>query len=278
MMQVSVSSYSFSKLNKEPVELIELAKELGFAAIEYIDVDYDTACALREESERVELPIICYTVGADFLQAESVEAEVQRLCEQVDIAEALGVSVMRHDGTRGFASPQNNHMGFAQALTPLARGCRQVTEYAATKGITTTIENHGFFCQDSARVASLIGAVGHSNFGALVDIGNFCCADEDPAKATGNLAAMAKHVHAKDFHIKPGSGQHPGEGWFESRGGNYLRGAIVGHGNVPVGQCLGNLKRAGYDGYVSIEFEGMEDCLMALRIGRESLQKIINSL
>ena len=272
-MKISVSSYSFGQLKRESVELIGLAKELGFSAIEYTDVPSEIAPLLREESEAQGLPIICYTVGADFLRAESLEGEIQRLCGQVDTAVALGATMMRHDATKGFDGPRAAYQGFAQALPPLARGYRAVTEYAAVKGIATTVENHGFFCQDSSRVAALIGAVGHPNFGALVDLGNFLCADEDPAKATGNLAAMAKHVHAKDFHVKSGGCDNPGEGWFKSRGGNYLRGAIIGHGEVPIRQCLSNLKRAGYDGYVSIEFEGMEDCLKGLRIGRENLER-----
>ena len=276
-MQISVSSYSFSKMNSSPVERLRLAKELGFAAIEFTEVDIQTAKRLREESERLHFPIICYTVGADFLQAESIEAEALRLCGQVDIAQALGVHLMRHDASRGFQPFRAAHSSFAEALPLLAKGCRMVTEYAAEKSVITMVENHGFFCQDSERIAALVGAVSHPNFGALADIGNFTCADEDPAVATGNIAALALHVHAKDFHIKPGTGDNPGKGWFQSRGGNYLRGAIIGHGNVPVRQCLGNLKRAGYNGYVSIEFEGMEDCGQALKLGRENLERFIAS-
>ena len=274
-MQISVSSYSFAQLKKDPVELIGLARELGFAAIEYTEVDMKTALRLREESERAGLPIICYAVGADFLQAKNVEAEAERLYRQVDIAAILGAHMMRHDASQGFQPFQAAHCGFAQALPELARGCRMVTEYAADKSVITLVENHGFFCQDSARVTALVGAVSHPNFAALVDIGNFLCADEDPAKAVGSLAPMALHVHAKDFHVKSGAEDNPGEGWFLSRGGNYLRGAIVGHGSVPVRQCLAGLKRVGYDGYVSIEFEGMEDCLTALRIGRENLNQCL---
>jgi len=274
-MQISVSSYSFSKMNTDPIQRLRLAKQLGFAAIEFTEVDMDTALRLREESERLEFPIICYTVGADFFQAESIEEEARRLYGQADIAQALGVHMMRHDATRGFQPFRAAHASFAEALPLLARGCRQVTEYAAEKSVITMVENHGFFCQDSERVAALVGAVSHPNFGALVDIGNFTCADEDPAAATGNIAALALHVHAKDFHIKPGSGDDPGHGWFKSRGGNYLRGAIIGHGNVPVRQCISNLKRAGYDGYVSIEFEGMEDCEQALEIGLENLTAML---
>jgi len=275
-MQISVSSYSFSKMNSSPIERLRLAKALGFAAIEFTDVDMDTALRLREESERLGFPIICYTVGADFLRASSIEEEAERLYGQVDIAQVLGVHLMRHDATKGFPPLRAAHSSFNEAIPMLAQGCRLVTEYAAEKSVMTMVENHGHFCQDSARVAALVGAVSHPNFGALVDIGNFLCADEDPAIATGNIAALALHVHAKDFHVKPGAGDEPGHGWFRSRGGNFLRGAIIGHGSVPVRQCLGNLRRAGYDGYVSIEFEGMEDCVEALRIGRENLETIIN--
>ena len=53
---------------------------------------------------------------------------------------------------------------------------------------------------------------------------------------------------------------------------------ILGHGNVPVYQCLRILKQSGYDGYVSIEFEGMEDNLPALEIGLENLKTYIAML
>ena len=120
-----------------------------------------------------------------------------------------------------------------------------------------------------------MNAVGHPNFGTLIDMGNFYCADEDAGKAVGRLARYAFHAHAKDFHIKPGTAFHPGEGWFMSRGGNFLRGAIIGHGDVPLLQALRALKRSGYDGVLSIEFEGMEDVLNALRIGVANLRRLV---
>ena len=35
------------------------------------------------------------------------------------------------------------------------------------------------------------------------------------------------------------------------------------------------LKKSGYDGYISIEFEGMEDVLEAIQIGLENLKLYI---
>ncbi|MBR6058397.1 MAG: hypothetical protein IKP58_09555, partial [Victivallales bacterium] len=63
--------------------------------------------------------------------------------------------------------------------------------------------------------------------------------------------------------------------WFQSRAGNYLRGAIIGHGNVPVAQCVRNLIQKGYDGVLSIEFEGMEDVLTGIAIGQENLRRFV---
>lgn len=67
----------------------------------------------------------------------------------------------------------------------------------------------------------------------------------------------------------------PGEGFFRSRNGNYLRGAIVGQGDVPLRHCLSALKAAGYEGSIAIEFEGMEDCLTGLRIGLANLRRAL---
>jgi sugar phosphate isomerase/epimerase len=53
-----------------------------------------------------------------------------------------------------------------------------------------------------------------------------------------------------------------------------LRGAIVGHGDIDMWKVIEIVKRSGYDGYVSIEFEGMEDCRLGSRIGMENARRI----
>ena len=287
-MQIGVSSYSYSRLVRsgamKQIEVIRAAKDGGFDVIEFSTIlkpENQTlatfAEALREEARQVGIPIANYTIGADFLNGSNgdLKAEIERVKGEVDIAAILGAPGMRHDATGGYPAGAVGPRGFDDALPRLAEGCRAVTEYAATKGIRTMVENHGFFCQDSVRVEKLMNAVGYANFGALLDMGNFYCADEDAGQAVGRLARYAFHAHAKDFHIKPGSSFHPGEGWFMSRGGNFLRGAIIGHGDVPLLQALRALKRSGYDGVLSIEFEGMEDVLNALRIGVANLRRLV---
>lgn len=285
-MKIGVSSYSFQQLissgKETQLSIMKLAKEIGFDGIEFIDLspengmsEAEYAALLKEESEKLSLPITAYTISANLLSDAGLDAEVERICRKVDIAEILGAKVMRHDAAWGMPENMKKSAGFEQILPVLADGCRRVTEYAQTKGIVTCIENHGFFCQDSERVEKIITSVGNPNFGVLLDIGNFCCVDENSAHATGRLAPFIKHVHAKDFHIKNGNGLNPGKGFFKSRGGNYLRGSIIGHGDIPVMQCISIAKASGYDGYVSIEFEGLENCLDGIKIGFENLKNMI---
>ena len=284
-MKICVSSYSFQPMLKSgeisQFGLIKKVKEMGFDGIEFTDLspenglsEREYAQMLREESERLNLPIVNYTIGAELIN-RPLDEECERLFGKVDVAAILGASGMRHDATGGFEGAKGRFCGFDQALPTLIEGCRRVTEYAAEKGISTMVENHGFFAQDSDRVEKLVTGVANENFGLLVDIGNFACADDPSDKAVGRVAKYAKYVHVKDFHIKSGSEPDPGRGFFRSRAGNYLRGAIIGHGNIPVAQCIGILKRAGYDGYVSIEFEGIEQTLKGIEIGLENLRRYV---
>jgi sugar phosphate isomerase/epimerase len=287
-MKIGVSSYSFSRLVQSgalaQIDVIQKAKEIGFDVIEFSTIKVpegktlpEFAADLRAEAQAVGMEIVNYTIGADFLRGSqgNLTAEIERVQREVDVAAILGTPGMRHDATFGWPADHIGPKSFDAALPRLAEGCRAVTEYAASKGIKTMVENHGFFCQESFRVEKLITAVDHPNFGVLVDMGNFLCADEEPASAVARLMPFAFHCHAKDFHVKPGTDVAPGKGWFQSRAGNYLRGAIIGHGNVPVLQCLKVLQRDGYGGVLSIEYEGIEDVLLGIQIGHDNLRRMV---
>ena len=287
-MRIGVSSYSYTRAVREGrLEFLDIpakAKEQGFDVLEFAgfclpegETPLSFAPKVREVCEAVKMPTANYTISADFLRGSGGDwkAEAERLKDEVRVARILGAPGMRHDATAGFPDGYKGPKGFDDALPALSQGCRMVAEFAADQGLKTMVENHGFFCQDSARVEKLVNAVNHPNFGVLIDMGNFLCADEDPADAVGVLMPYAFHCHAKDFHVKSGSAPNPGQGWFQSRAGNYLRGSIIGHGDVPVTQCLRVMKRAGYDGVLSIEFEGMEDPVQSVAVGLENLRRYV---
>ena len=280
-MKICVSTYSYGNYLKENgiMWIIEKTAEMGFDGIEFVhaewtnDLDLDIARACREKCDEVGLEVASFCIGADFINNYNDE-DVNTLHRAVDFAAALGAPLMRHDITSGIRGKKHS-IGYDDALEIVVPRIRALADYAASMGVGTMTENHGYFSQDVLRVEKLINTVAHDNFGALVDIGNFMCADEDPVKSVSILAPYAKHVHAKDFYYKSGNEIAPGEGWFRTRALNYLRGAIIGHGDCKAWQSVQILKKAGYDGYISVEFEGAEDKLTGIRIGRDNLERFI---
>lgn len=285
-MKTSVSSYSFRsmmiKYGDTHLTIIEKAKKLGYDAIEFTDLkvpegqtEIEFARAVKAEAQRVGIEISGYSVSADLLSGSGgdLEKEIERIKAKVDVAEALGTKLMRHDATFSFFNNERGYKGFINVLDRLARGCREITEYAKTKGIRTTVENHGFFCQDSDRVELLVNTVADENFGIQLDLGNFLCVDENPAIAVGRCAPYAFNLHIKDFIFKNGEEGCPDAAFMQTRGGNYIRGTVVGHGVVPIRQCIAIMKKAGYDGYVTLEFEGVEDLNFALQQGLINMKR-----
>ncbi len=283
-MKISVSSYSFAGYTNNgrmtQLDCIAKAKEMGFDAIEFTEIDgkdqheqLENAGKLRAEADKLGFPIIAYTIGASLYKPTEEEriAEVERLKKELDIASVLGAKLLRHDvcyelGKTGAAR------SFDMMLPCIAKSAREITEYAQTLGIRTCSENHGYIAQDSDRVERLFNAVGHDNYGLLVDMGNFICADEDPALAVSRVAPYAIHVHVKDMLVR---NEKVGDCVCPTRGGRYFCGTVVGEGDIPIGRCLDILKFAGYDGYLSIEFEGKGDCIDGIARGLSNLKGML---
>lgn len=287
-MKTSVSSYSYHKLLKDGkmdlFQVMDKTKAFGFDAIEFTEFKApegmtlaEFAAQLRAYAERIGLAISSYTVGANFLQND-VAAEVARIKGEVDIAAILGVPVMRHDVFYKYPDSYKGVRTFDAVIPIIAPAIREVSEYAATKGIVTMSENHGFIAQDADRLLKLFTAVNCPNYRFLCDIGNFICADEDCAVSVGKLKDLIAHVHVKDFFIRSGMEPDPGKGWFQTRAGNFVRGTVFGQGNIPTLQCLRIIKKSGYDGYVSLEFEGMEEPLQSIEIGLDNLKRYLAML
>ncbi|WP_138754305.1 sugar phosphate isomerase/epimerase family protein [Paenibacillus sinopodophylli] len=231
---------------------------------------------IKAQAKESGIELSNYAVGANFsgLDEEQFAAEIDCLKHEVDIAAALGVRKMRHD----VASSSNLSItNFLMELPRLAKACQMIADYAAPLGITTSVENHGYYMQDSDRVQALVSLVDRPNFKTTLDIGNFLCVDENPYAAVRNNIGLASMVHVKDFYYRPAS-DYPGEGWFKSKSGNWLRGAIVGHGDIAIHKVLGLVKESGYDDFISIEFEGLEDCRLGTRLGFEFVKRAWSEL
>ncbi|WP_339285048.1 sugar phosphate isomerase/epimerase [Paenibacillus sp. FSL R5-0486] len=284
-MKVGLSTYSLQQaLDRKELNVPDAIRWIADQGGEHVEIvpmgfslidNPELIDEIKAVAKEVGIDISNYAIGANFAvqeDAEALEQEIQNVMRHVDVAAALGVKLMRHD-VAFRPAPEGTVAQFEIDLTVLVKACQRIADYAADFGITTSVENHGYYVQSSERIQRLLHETARSNFKTTLDVGNFLCVDEDPVSAVKNNIPYASIVHAKDFYWRP-SYRNPGEGWFQTSHGNYLRGAIVGHGDIDMPKVFRVLKKSGYDGYISVEFEGMEDCKTASRIAMENVRRL----
>ena len=283
-MKIGLSSYSLSRAigsgNMGILEAIGWIANEGGEHIEIVPGAFDIHAekmperiAARAKEEGID--VSSYTIGANFLQpdAKARAKEVARVKSEVDIAARLGVRFMRYDaGWRPI--PEATVENFEKDLPFVADGCREVADYAAQYGITCSVENHGYHFQGAERVTRLVNLVNRPNYRTTMDVGNFVCADDDPVSAVRTNIRIASFIHFKDFFRRTAGNPPVGEGWSRTKGGNYIRGTIVGHGDVELRPIVKIIKESGYDGYVSVEFEGREDCIWGCHVSLANTKQL----
>lgn len=288
MLKIGLSSYSLSgAINAGEMDILGAIKWISENGGEHMELSPGKLVLagndglvkeIVKQAKDCGIALSSYTIGANFITEteESFQKEIKRIKSEVDIAAALGVKRMRHDA--GSRPPADSTVAnFEKDLPKLVEACRTVADYAKKYGIVTSVENHGYHVQGSERVHRLVLAVDRENFRTTVDIGNFLCADEDPISAVKNNIKLASMVHFKDFYRRPPHSDL-GEGWFPSKAGYFLRGSIVGQGDIDIPSVVKIIKNSGYDGFVSIEFEGMEDCRTGSKIGLQNLRRYFGTL
>ncbi|SDN04988.1 Sugar phosphate isomerase/epimerase [Paenibacillus sp. yr247] len=285
-MKIGLSTYSLLNALKSGemtvLDAVQWIADNGGEHMEMVPYGYTLidnpalADAIREKAAFVGIELSNYSMPADFIQEteEAFEEEMKRVKQHVDIVRRLGVKHMRHDVTAFTIPPEKMTIQwFENSLPLIIKGSRIIADYAEQFGITTTIENHGFSVQASDRVQRVLQAVDRPNFKTTLDIGNFMCVDENPIIGVMKNLPYASLIHFKDFYFRPYD-EHPGDGvWFKTAHGNFLRGAIVGHGDIPIRKIVKLIKQSGYDGNITVEFEGMEECKAASKIAMDNLRR-----
>ena len=284
-MKIGLSSYSLSRaIASGQLGILEAIDWIANAGGEHMEVVPGGAwdihvpglpAKLVARAKEAGIDLSSYTIGANFIQpdADARAKEVARLKSEVDIAGELGVKFMRYDaGYRPI--PEATVENFEKDLPVVADCCREVAAYAAKYGITCSVENHGYHFQNCERVHRLVDMVGLPNYRTTLDVGNFLCADGDPVASVKTNIGIASFIHFKDFFLRTAGNPPIGEGWSRTKGGHYLRATVIGHGSVELVPIVRIIKESGYDGYVSIEFEGKEDCLWACKVGLDNAKQL----
>ncbi|WP_434741247.1 sugar phosphate isomerase/epimerase family protein [Micromonospora sp. SH-82] len=208
-------------------------------------------------------------VPADLLGPDA-QKHMERVKRHIDVAAALDITLFRHDVAK-WAHRAKDVADFEALMPRMVAVCKEIAQYAAQYGITTSVENHGLLMNGGERVRRLIHLVDEPNFKTTLDVGNFMSVDENPVVAVAENAPYASIVHLKDFYVRS---QFPGDGWHHTFGGTYLLGSIVGYGDLDMRRIVQGVLAAGYDGFVSIEFEGIEECLMANTVGLANTKRL----
>jgi len=287
-MKIGASTYSLGKaMTAGTLDVMGAFEWLAEKGADHIEIvprremfwfadSPEVVAAMAAKAKEVGLEISCYTFGASFIDKtpEEFDAEVERVKGEIDHAAGLGTRLVRHDVAFRPAG-KNSDEQFEKDLPLFVDACGRLADYAATKGITTMIENHGFHVQGAKRVLRIHEDVGRDNFKLLIDTGNFFAIEfENTLNAIKQCAPFAGMVHVKDHHIRKGP-QEPADAWRDRGNDFYTQAAIAGDGDIGIEQAIGYLKDAGYDGYLSLEYEGPEEACHANQKGMENLRRIL---
>ena len=113
-----------------------------------------------------------------------------------------------------------------------------VCAYGAERGVTPIMETNGVLA-DSAMMRRFMDGIESDNKGVLWDVHHpYRFFEETPETTFANLGSLVKHVHVKD------SLKINGE----------IKYKMMGYGDVPVMQAMDELKKSGYDGFISLEW------------------------
>ena len=292
MPKFGVSIYSISRkiMSKElsPADGVKKLAEYGAEVIELVPFGIDMVGepalidTLLKAADQAGVPIVNYSVNADFLKAGNDErkAELARVKTHIDVGGRLGIPTMRID-CAGYRRPieTNTIENFQRDLPVILDTYRELCDYAGRRNITVLIENHGFYVNGSDRIRQIMTSMDRKNFGHQLDVGNWECVDDPAEAAVSKLLPFATTIHMKDFYIRD---KDPGDAtqfdcsgsWFRSVDRRYLRGSILAQGDLDMHKIIGRIKESGFDGPIFVEYEGMEDCFYGTKVSLDNLKRI----
>ncbi|MFD4025979.1 sugar phosphate isomerase/epimerase family protein [Streptomyces sp. NPDC058576] len=167
---------------------------------------------------------------ASYVQVAADEPDVvDRLARHIALAARLGAGQLRVFGG-GAEQPAGRR---ERAVRHLA----EAAPIAGAAGVGIALETHDVFLT-GAEVAEVLAAVGSPAVGAVWDAVNPWRAGESPERTAELLGPWLRHVQLKDV-------ASPTD----------LRPVLPGRGVLPLGDVLAQLRRLGYAGWISLEWE-----------------------
>lgn len=244
----SISSYK---------ELVDYAVDHGINKLETLNIldlstpDLQVARELKAYADEKGVCFPCVSVGLNLVDDDREEA-IEAVKGYADIAKILGSPFLHHTIALNFSDPKRIAENFELFYQRGLEAVRQIYDYAATLGIRTIYEDQGFVFNGQDTFSRFLRDVDR-NVGVVADFGNIQFVDENVEDFIPAFADRIVHVHAKDYIVTPGNSRTIEPGEYTSRGGNYLKGCLIGEGSVHTDAAFQALKAMGYHGPVSLE-------------------------
>jgi sugar phosphate isomerase/epimerase len=227
-------------------ETIAAAARYGYDAIEWrladgATIEPDASAQLRrrlrEAPAALGIEIACLDTSCRVTQGtpQARLAVIDAGKCMIDLAAELGAPYIRV-----FGGPLPEGATCASMLSPTAEVLHALGVYAAPGGVIVMLETHDTWTR-SSDVRDLIRTVNLPTVKVLWDTHHTYRAGEAPAQSLSVLGDAIAYAHLKDSR----SSEQPGIWEY----------CLLNEGNVPLREICATLKHAGYDGYLSLEWE-----------------------
>jgi sugar phosphate isomerase/epimerase len=221
-------------------EWARIAADVGLDGTElyrpYVEPwDREHVLAARRDIEAAGLEISMLTTYCDFavLGEEHMRGQIAHVRSEVDMAVVAGTDIVR-------LTPGSEQKGVstADAVANAARGLRACLDYAADRQVHLALEDHPHIGLHIADFLQILHLVDDERLKVNLDTWNPSYVGEDCVDLVRHVAHRVVHVHCAD-----------------SRPGLHDK-LPLGEGTVRFPEIFRELKRAGFDGWISMEISG----------------------
>ena len=227
-------------------QALDAAQRFGYEGIELRLIDGELLAPDLSADQRMRVlgacrsagvPICCIDTSVRLAQpdVETREAQVRDGLAFLEMAAMWGAPCIRV-----FGGPPAG-IGEDEAVAAAIECLRPLAERGAVLGVAVALETHDAFAA-GATVARVLNEVPGPGAGALWDILHPNRVGEPVDQTLKLIGARLLHVHIKDGHRPPDGGPN----WPL---------ALLGQGDVPTPTILQAMRGAGYDGWLSVEWE-----------------------
>lgn len=261
-LKLSLAAYSYrdqlqgkSSPKMDLFDFVNLGADMGLDGVELTSYyfpaqfDNDYLHRLKQHAFTLGLDVSGTSVGNNFCVPDGParEKELANVRTWIDHAAELDAPVIRI-----FAGSVAKGDDEAKAVERAIAGMKAALPYAAERGVTLALENHGGITATPAQLLKLVKAVDAPNFGINLDTGNFH--GDDPYADLAELAPYAVNVQVKTEISRKGKPKELAD----------------------LARVIGVLREAKYSGYVVLEYEAAEDPMTAIPRHIKALRRLID--